>query len=70
MGNDFTDYQHAISELKITDLFERRKKLSKNLALKITKNPRMQHMLPIRTELRDNIRRHTEKYMTQHANTH
>ena len=70
MGSDFTDYQHALSELKITNLSERRRELSKKFALKIANNLKMQHMLPLRTEMRENKRRHTDKYRIQHANTH
>ena len=70
MGSDFTDYQHALSELKITNLSERRRELSKKFALKIANNPKMQYMLPLRNEMRENIRRHTDKYIIQHANTH
>ena len=65
MGKDYIDYPHALNELNITDLYQRREKLSKNLALKIVKNPKVKHMLPLRTEVREDTRRHTETYKTQ-----
>ena len=69
MGKDYIDYPHALNELNITDLYQRREKLLKNLALKITKNPKVKHMLPLRTEYREDTRRHTEVYKTHRANT-
>mgnify|MGYP006908651795 CR=1 FL=1 len=69
MGKDYIDYPHALNELNITDLYQRREKLSENLALKIVKNPKVKHMLPLRTENREDTRRHTELYKTHRANT-
>ena len=69
MGKDYIDYPHALNELNITDLYQRREKLSKNLALKIIKNPKVKHMVPLRTEFREDTRRHTETYKTHRANT-
>ena len=34
MGIDFVDYPHSLNELDIKDLFQRREKLNKNMALK------------------------------------
>ena len=69
MENDYIDYPYALNELNITDLYQRREKLSKNLALKITKNQKVKHMLPLRTEYREDTRRQTETYKTHRANT-
>ena len=41
----------------------------KNLASKNTENSKVKHVLPLRTELRETTERHTEKYVTQRANT-
>ena len=69
MGNDFVDYHHSLNELKITDLAQRREKLSTNMALKIVKHQKVRKMLPLRNELRDHKRTHTEKYEVSKANT-
>ena len=69
MGTDFVDYPHAINALNIAKLWQRRITLSKNMELKIINHPKVQYMLPLRKELRDNKRRHTEKYEIMNVNT-
>ena len=39
------------------------------MELKIINHPKVQYMLPLRKELRDNKRRHTEKYEIMNVNT-
>ena len=62
MGNDYVDCAHWLNELKIADLTQRRYKVITNMALKIAKHQKVREMLPLRKELRDLKRRHTEKY--------
>ena len=60
MGKEYIDYPHALNELNITSLYQRREKLNKILALTKTKNPKVKHMLLLRTEYREDTRRQTE----------
>ena len=69
MGNDYVDCAHWLNELKIADLTQRRYKVITNMALKIVKHQKVREMLPLRKELRDLKRRHTEKYEGWKANT-
>ena len=39
------------------------------MELKLFNHPKVQYMLPLRKELRDNKRRHTEKYEIMNVNT-
>ena len=50
MGNDYIDYPTSLKALNITDLVQRREKLIKNMAIKITNNSKVKNMLPLRTE--------------------
>ena len=70
MGNDYIDYNESLKALNISNLAQRREKLIKNMAIKITNHPKVKNMLPLRTELRSMTRRHTEKYKLLKANTH
>ena len=69
MGNDYVDYTTSLKELYITNLVQRREKLIKNMATKITNNEKVKNMFPLRTELRSMKRRHTEKYESIKENT-
>ena len=39
------------------------------MALKTCTNSKMRHIFPLRTEIRSEKRRHTEKYIVEKANT-
>ena len=69
MRNDYVDYTTSLKELYITNLVQRREKLIKNMATKITNNEKVKNMFPLRTELRSMKRRHTEKYESIKENT-
>ena len=70
MGNDYIDYNESLKALNITYLAQRREKLIKDMAIKITNNLKVRNMLPLRTESRSMTRRHTEKYKILKSSTH
>ena len=69
LGNDYTDYQKALSKLDLENLNDRRDILCRNFALKSTKNPRTKKMFPVNEKAHTMKSRKPEKFKVFHANT-
>ena len=69
IGRNHTDYETSLKELKLVELYKRRKQLCLTFAKKTISNPKMNHMFPVRKEERDQKRRYTEFYAVKKTNT-
>ena len=69
IGQNHTDYETSLKELKLVELFKRRKQLCLTFAKKTISNPKMNHMFPVRKEERFQKRRYTEFYTVKKSNT-
>ena len=47
MGPDYIDYPHALTELKLPELSQRRNILDRNIALKTCINSKMRQIFPL-----------------------
>ena len=69
MGRNQTNYETSLKELKLVELYKRRKQLCLTFAKKTVSNQRMNHMFPVRKEERFQKRRYTEFYTVKKTNT-
>ena len=69
MGAKHTGYENSLSEQNLTKLTEWRRHLCLTFAKRTVINQKMKNMFPKRKEIRQQARRHTEKYIVNKART-
>ena len=69
MGAKHSGYEKSLLALNLTQLSERRRHLCLTFAKRTVLNQKVKHMFPKRKEIRDQERRHTEKFIVNKART-
>ena len=69
MGFQHVDYETSLNELHLPTLKTRRDQLCLTFAKRAIHNNKVRSMFPLRKEIRDQRRRHTERFLVQKTNT-
>ena len=71
LGNNYEDYQEALIKIDLDTLEIRREELAHNFAINCVKSDKdnVKNMFPVRNHPKNNIKRKTEKYFVNYANT-